>query len=233
MEKEKIEAALEAIWNKYNDRQFENGTVKQVLFDGRKYVYAEPEYGKNILITGLNPSYQAKNKKILTPYKYSETDSSLFTTIKKTINHTEDSAYLDLFYYRQTEPFFLKEIYDEGPEGLQFLADQLYLTQHLIEEAKPKLIIVLSEESWVFWGKDPNFIWMGYNFEDVNGTNLKEGELLRITGLKYSTFRVAKDINYTALDGTLVYFSKSLNKADANTKKGIAEDMKKIFNTYL
>src|SRR5690606_40958830 len=85
--------------------------------------------------------------------------------------------------------------------GLTFIAEQLNLTQHIIEDIiKPKIIIVKNKESAAYWGKyaEKGIIWMGYELEFLEITQF--GELYKIVGLLDSTKRIAPKTKQTNIE---------------------------------
>lgn len=228
-----IERQLDAIWNRCleNKNDFKE-EVHDVLFDGRKYIYPLPER-KKILITGMNPSFNENNRETRQPYTFSTAKHAYFTTLRNVVGST-DAAYIDLFYFRVTEQSFLRALFASRENGLRFLGEQLQLTQTIIEEEiQPQLIIVFNKTSWGFWGKNTETVWMGYLFKEKDISGLKEGCVCEIVGLQNSAARVAPNIRSTRLKGTLVYFSRHLNRTSQEFKKRVEADillLKKIIS---
>lgn len=193
----KIKTKLDEIWERYKLSLGHNETYQ------KGYVYSIPRRS-NILVTGINPSYNGKPSH---PFYYDTADNQYFKNLRII---APDATYLDLFNVRGNQ-HCIAEI-AKLQEGLFFLADQLRYTQELIEDTvKPRLILVFNKGSWGYWGYDPNpsIVWMGYEFEFV--IELEYGRLMRITGLKDSPLRIAQHLKTTNLNGCLVYFSKYLN----------------------
>jgi hypothetical protein len=117
--------------------------------------------------------------------------------------------------------------------GLRFLAAQLNLTQHVIEEIiKPKVIIVKNKESSAYWGKlsSKGIIWMGYEFDYIR--NLPFGELYKIIGLSNSTDRIAPEIKETNLKGSYIIFSKHINQYTKREERPTAIQVFNLLNEY-
>ncbi|RZJ63759.1 MAG: hypothetical protein EOO47_28015 [Flavobacterium sp.] len=211
MNKEIIESELNAIWDRYGNA-FQRKDISDII--NRKYVYSLPEK-TDILITGINPSFQEKNRFAPNHYSFRDAKHTYFTTLRKIIPehiHLKENAisYHDIFYFRNTEQAILKQFYAD-PLGLEFLAEQLNLTQKIIEWAAPSTILVMNKGSWAFWGKEKNCTWMGYDFKG-EPDNYQFGELLNIVGLREDSDRVSQSLNETNLIGTKVYFSRHLNR---------------------
>lgn len=219
-----IENRLTTIWNKYSS-QFNNANLNEVL--NRKFVYTEPQKS-DILITGINPSFREGSLKEPVSYKLSDAKHSYFTTIRKIVPNIEGHiSYLDLFHFRNTEQAILSKFYAEKEYGLNFLAEQLNLTQHIIEWIAPKVILVMNKGSWCFWGKEPSSTWMGYEIEPITDT-LKFGDLCQIKGLRKNNDRIAPEIEQTTLIGTKIYFSRHLNRVNNQQLMKIREEIVSI-----
>lgn len=209
--KNQIEKTLADIWSKYK-----GSLVGSRTYD-RGFVYSIPK-PSDILITGINPSDNGLPSHF---FYFDDTNYPYFNKLKKI---APNAAYLDLFNIRG-EQNCITEI-AKLPMGLDFLADQLSQTQHLIENiVKPKLILVFNKGSWGYWGFDPNpsIVWMGYDFEFVK--ELEFGKLMRIKGLKISSMRISQDIVTTNLNDCLVYFSKYLNYTSNLTLEKIKNEI--------
>jgi hypothetical protein len=215
MENQKTQ--LDKIWG--NDMTKLPPWVKE-----RGYCYAVNTEQKDLLITGMNPSFNEKiDKNGHLPYKFIDSigdgklDSDYWRNMRKMvsdevpgINLRDRAAYLDIFYFRKTKQ---SEIYDElirleeTNKWREFAGDQLKLTQNTIEEViKPKLFVVANKGSYAYWGKEKKFIWMGYTFDDIKETDY--GTLCKITGLPQHSDRINKDLESTCLEGALVLFSE-------------------------
>ena len=132
-----------------------------------------------------------------------------------------------------------KEILKKGKEdnegGIKFIADELNLTQHIIEDIiQPRLILVKNKESWAYWGKlkDDGLIWMGYEFEKIKDFASGELELYIITGLLNSDKRIAQEFNSenTHVKGCYVLFAKHINQYVSKEKRPTAELLNNILN---
>ncbi len=225
--KEKVENKLKEIWKKYKGK-FESDEVSCLI--DRSYVYATPE--KNtILITGINPSYvESKKEEKLNTYTLSSAKHSHYTRIRNLVNCTYYSAYLDLFYFRNTSQSLIAKILKEK-NGVEFLADQLAVTKETIEWIQPKVILVLNKGAWAFYGLNPSSVWMGYEFQKEK--DMAGGELHRIVGFRVSNEIIAPEIKETNLVGTYVYFSRSLNRIKTEDFENMKKDISEIIEKHL
>lgn len=231
MKNEDLKFALSKIWEHYLQlKLFKSKELNSVL--KRKFCFAEPEHTGKILVVGFNPSYKQGNDEVIT-YTLPTAVHPYFTTIRKTISDRGESTYLDLFFFKYTvQAAIQKLISNEGEAGLSFMAEQLKLSQRIIEDSNPELILVLNKGAWAYWGVNPKYVWMGYIFEEVNDIELNEGKLMRITGLQDSHLRVSPEITETNLVGKMVYFSRHLNRVPSDKRKKITNEIDAIKKKY-
>ena len=209
----------------------------------RGYVFYNNEERKNLLITGINPSFreeESKGRLGFNTTKLLEREAKhdvYWSPIRKMLYNQDidlvaQTAYLDIFYFREKEQTFLKRELLSQPEGIRFIVDQLNLTMHTIEEViQPKLIIVKNKESAAYFGKEAvkrEWIWMGYALEQVCNTYC--GELYKITGLIDSHERIAPEITQTALVGTLVLFTRHINQYTKRELRPTAEFLNRLLH---
>ncbi|MDO4691295.1 MAG: hypothetical protein Q4A64_00315 [Porphyromonadaceae bacterium] len=221
-----------------------------LLISKRGYAFAHNQDQKDILITGINPSFrdgesngvlQWNIDKIWFPEKNENgsTYDVYWSPIRKILHGSgidlrAEASYLDIFYFREREQTFLRSQLLSKPEGIRFVAEQLNLTMHIIEEIiRPKLIIVKNKESWAYFGKyaqEKGWIWMGYTFELVC-EKLPCGELWKITGLIDSPERIAPEITETGLIGTFVLFTNHINQYTKREKRPTPELLQQILQS--
>ena len=221
MTEEIIAAELTELWEEYKGK-FNNPLLNEVLERG--FGFAIPKKCE-VLITGINQSYQPKNPDALLRYSYHDAKHSYFTTLRKVvptqINEVEvNVSYLDLFYFRNTEQTLLSEYYKEHL-GISFLSRQLKLTQKILEWISPKAILIMNKGSWVFWEHTYKYPWMGYQVKLLND-RLNFGILYEIIGLKSSGAESSSVLKPSELIGTKVYLSRHLNRL-SNEKLGLIE----------
>lgn len=191
------------------------------LIKDRGFDYSENQEQKDILITGINPSFNSEEP-VNNSFNFSDI---IFDRVPKTqywqplkkmiydadIDLREKTAYTDMFYFREKEQNFLNKYILSNPNGIKFIVDQVNLTQHIIEDIiKPKVIIVANKESSAYWGKltEEGIIWMGYKLEFVQ--NMVCGELYRITGFLESNERIGPEFSVTNLKHSFILFLNTL-----------------------
>jgi len=205
----------------------------------RGFDYSENDAQKDILIAGINPSFDPQEA----PDKSYNFGDILFNRVPRSrywqpikkmlcdegIDLRDRAAYLDMFYFREKKQAFLKKEILPNPAGIRFLVDQVNLTQHIIEDVvKPKVIVVANKESSTYWGKlaSEGIIWMGYDLRLVK--RLKEGELYRIAGLLDSDQRVGPEFRETNIKNSLILFSQHINRFTPSEKRLTAHALQAI-----
>ncbi len=209
----------------------------------RRFVYCENETQKDILITGINPSFSDKESSQNPKYNFQDAINAkhIYWRTLKRILITDDGkislinqcAYSDLFYYREKDQAKLRREIIKSTNGLSFLGAQLNLTQHVIENIiKPKVILVKNKESAAYWGKlsDKGIIWMGYEFEFLR--NLPFGEVFKIIGLCKSNERIAPEIKETNLKSSIIIFSKHINQYTKKEERPTPLCLLDLLNEY-
>ena len=241
---EDIGNTIDKIWNS----DYMNALAKELPWiKSRGYVFAHP-YKADLLITGINPSFRKGDEERndpkghgdarvnFRPETWKERNGRFWDTyfgpmrrmlvdVDNGINLMNRFDYLDIFNFKEKNQEVLRKQIMNKPEGVEFAKNELYLTQHIIEDIiKPKLILVKNKESWAYWGKlrDKNLIWMGYDFEKIR--DYQCGELFKIVGLLDSKDRVAQDITNenTSLKGTFVLFTEHITQYTKKEKRPTA-----------
>jgi len=199
----------------------------------REYVYSINNCKKEILITGINPSFRSNECEKSGSFDFQNImDSKKWDTywgpIKKMLYDIENNidlraqtAYLDIFYFREKNQKILKK--ELLKNGIPFIIEQLNLTQKIIEYIiQPKLIIVKNRESAAYWGRysNENIIWMGYELEFIETNNY--GDLFKIIGLIPSNQRIAPEILNTNLLNSLILFTNHINQFTSKEKRPTA-----------
>lgn len=219
-----IQKRLLEIWN----RNYINELPKVIKERGFNYSINQEQ--KDILITGINPSFRKgdQNGNMCFDFKIIAKDTkydTYWTSLKKLvvnedIDLIDNTACLDIFYFRERDQKFLTKNILSNSAGLSFVAEQLNLTQHIIEDViKPKVIIVKNKESAAYWGKyaDKGIIWMGYELEFLEDTFF--GELYKIKGLINSTQRISPEIKQTNIENSLILFTVHINQYTKREKR--------------
>ncbi len=202
----------------------------------RGYLFSENKVQKDILITGINPSFRENDKQIdFRSFDFQQTVidkkwDNYWSPLRNIVYDPENnidlriqSSYLDIFYFREKEQKKIRKEILKSSEGVRFLAEQLVVSQYVIEEIiSPKIIIVKNRESAAYWGKfaEKGIIWMGYQLDFIQ--NCACGELYKITGLNNSIERVSPDIKDTKLLNTLILFSQHINQYTKKEKRPTA-----------
>jgi hypothetical protein len=236
-----IKNRLSNVWNVYKDNL-------PTEINDRSFLYFTNECQKDILITGINPSWRGRigidkpedhKLDFLHCLQHPKHDNywsplkKILISEKSDLNFTSTSAYLDIFYFRETKQTFLKNKILKSRNGIAFLVDQLVITQEIIENIIiPKIIIIKNKESAAYWGRysEKGMIWMGYQFEFISTSMY--GEIYRIVGLINSPERISKELKKTNLVGTIVLFSHHINQYTKRTNRPNAELINKLVDLY-
>lgn len=244
MKNSELEEKLKKIWNDFSSdgvNGIDNLELKLVLKRG--FCYADPEQTGKTMVIGFNPSFKEGNEGKI-HYTFINAVHPYFSIIRNTLNgntmnqKVDDAVYLDLFYFRYTIQAEIQKMLDNaGEKAIAFMIEQLKLTQEIIEDIKPKLMIVFNTGAWAYLGFSEKFVWMGYTYEEVKDIELKrlkikEGKLMRITGLKDPSLRINPSIQSTNLVGTLVYFSRHLSRVPMPKRMSIHNEIKDIKTTF-
>lgn len=222
---------LNEIWIRYkNDIPLE-------IFE-RRFIYSINEVQKDILITGINPSFRETDDINCNFYNFQNEVipeirwDNYWGPLKKilhsddySLDYTSICAYLDIFYFREMNQKILSTQILKTTGGLNFIAEQLRLTQQVIEDViKPKIIIVKNKESAAYWGRyaEKNIYWMGYDFERIKEFPF-DFEVYRIKGLLDTPERLLPEKQKTNLIGSIVIFVPHINQYTKKEKKPTAE----------
>ena len=230
---EDIDRRIREIWNKPYMKELPSWVSR------RRYRYADP-IKADLLITGINPSFRPNdNENLPDEYRHGSAKDNFFLAkydnywgpLSKMIDEElkDRFDYLDIFHFWEKDQYKLrKEILCIGESGRQFIADELNLTQHIIEDfIQPHLILVKNKESWAYWGKVAGYVWMGYEFEKVN--DYPCGELCKIVGLQKND-RISPEIEDTCLKECYVLFSRHINQYTKREERPTSDLLKKILN---
>lgn len=232
-----IEEKLNEIWTRDYIESFPTEITD------RKFCYAINEDQRDILITGINPSFRNNEKNGIVKFHFDAIANdakhdTYWSSLKRIVcsddlNYLYRTAYLDILYYREKEQDFLKKVIFKNPNGVQFIVDQLNLSQNVIEKViQPKIIIVKNKESAAFWGRYSNdgIIWMGYDLELVASTRF--GEVNKIIGLVDSDERIAPEIEKSNLEGSIILFTHHINQYTSKEKRPTAKLVNVLLDFY-
>jgi hypothetical protein len=227
---------LNHLFSKYHN-QFNSQHLNEIV--NREYVYSKLNQNANILICGINPSYRVKEDNP-NAYEFDFNDEKVKKDpyFKKFHDKTKgiQTNYIDLLRQRHTSQsdigLFMKE-----EKGLQFIIDQLKVSQNAIENLKPKLILVFNRMAGQFWGRDAIYykngnarsVWMGYTFipTEIEGA-------MKITGIIQHSDRINQSLKQTNLIGTIIYFSSFISyRTSRKVKTKINKDVPALINQYV
>lgn len=142
-------------------------------------------------------------------------------------------TYTDLFYFREKQEFLREQILP-NPNGIRFVAEQLNLTQHILEEViVPKLIVVVNREADAYFGKfydEKGWVWMGYKFQFIQ--KMACGELYKITGLIESPHRIAPEFKTTNLENSYVLFTQTIGQEKNASELPSSAVIKTLLDCY-
>ncbi|MBO7145411.1 MAG: hypothetical protein J6W13_11380 [Salinivirgaceae bacterium] len=202
---------LDHLWNKYSH-------LSPLMQNG--YRACQISEQKDILIIGLycNTDQIVKGKTIY-PLSQHERISSLDYNLNGAgINLQSRAAYMDLLPIQSSNAPI--EILNEiilNPKMFDYVIEQMSLNQTIMEDVvRPELIIVKSDESWAFFGKNPEYVWMGYAFKTIAKTSY--GELCCIVGFRPED-RIQPGRHQTNLLGTKVLFHQGIAIPAIETRK--------------
>jgi len=164
---------LNRIWH---NPDYKNDTFLRAYIN-RGYAFPEIEKAE-LLFIGLNP---AGREEIGNSFSYNLQQAikdlpNFYGRYNKLAEQIGASwTYTDMFYFKETDSKMLDSLIKQ-PLGIQFLVEQLIITQQLIEEIKPKVIVVFNAKARMFFGLEQNReknegVWMGYQ---ANATDLYE-----------------------------------------------------------
>lgn len=199
------------LWNKYRHLSpvMQNG-YRVCQMSGKKDILIVGLYYRTRVLKSSNYIYPLHQYEFLESLTYSLNDENMYLQSR--------TAYMDLFPIQSTSASYeiLKEII-QNPKMFDYVVEQISLNQTIIEDVvRPKLIIIQDEHSWAFFGKLPEFVWMGYEFQLIEKTAY--GDLCRIVGFR-SDDRIQPDRKQTNLIGTKVLFHQGITFPATETKK--------------
>ena len=202
-----------------------NEEVNRIL--SRGFCYSEFQ-SKKLLFVGINPSYLPDAK--IESHHYCVEDAlkeykkyfGKFEELAKGTKYENDWTYIDLFFFRETEQ---KKIQNLLNNDIDFIVNQLRLTNEIINEINPEIIVVCNSSSSRFFGINKNNdenIWLGYNFTFDNEYCAEV-----ITSLDNNS--IIEDKNKIEnLIGTPVLFSSILTYQDTHSKKRLNWIIKRV-----
>lgn len=149
---------------------FNDATVKDKSPFDRGFAFPGIIEKDAVLFLGINPSYNKKNGENLNPF-YSVGQSiekgyfKRFSEAGRFCGATW--THLDLLGIRETNQKTVEAL--QG-DYLGFICDHLDLSKEILEESRPKVLVVCNTMARRYLGKDrfgDHNIWMGYEFGDM------------------------------------------------------------------
>ena len=144
-----------------------NEDVQEII--DRGYVCANTKPNE-ILFIGINPSYTKDAKPESYFYNVSNAVGDYgkhykpFDNLISNTKYKGEWSYIDLFYFRETDQKKLDLIIKNE---IQFIVEQLRLTNEIIKQINPQIIVVANSKANNFFGvnkKGNKNIWYGLNF---------------------------------------------------------------------
>lgn len=184
---------------------------------------------KKLLFIGMNPSYVKGS--IVGSHSYSVADALIgynrhYGKFQDLVNETKyenDWTYIDLFYFRETEQFKIGEVIKEDVE---FIIKQLQITDEIINEINPEIIVVCNSGASNFFGinkvDNKHNIWLGYDFKFDENLGIE-----RIIGINKNSILDSKNISENIF-GKPFLFSSTLTYLDNFNKKRMKWIIKKV-----
>ena len=190
------------LWGKY-------GTINNIMKRG--YKICQNITQKDILIVGYNPKYNTDNSidnLSIYPLPEDAIINQLLVSPQKNLRYK--TAYIDLFSFQESDHQIANQQIVLNPQLFGYVVEQICLTQNMIEEIiKPKLIIILNQDSWAYFGKLPQFTWMGYHYQSLG--QIQNHEVCRISDYTDNNDRINREREHTNLKGTCVLFLSENN----------------------
>jgi hypothetical protein len=252
-----IENKIKTIWS---DKNTKNDLTDTIFERGWCYCNDVLEDEKKILLIGFNPSFREDDDQKSNSYSFKDIMNN---TRNKSVNTKGCwdpywnsisnmlcdanvdlrgiTSYWDIFSFREkNQSEFKKQIIKENPSS--FVIKHIQLAQEIIEEIKPKLIIVKNKEAWAyfgyFFGRDDSNLkkvrWMNYKYEDIGDIPCGETryELKRIIGIHDGYDLNAIQGGQTSISGAKVLFMPHINQYMKKENRPSAQWLKDIIEKY-
>ena len=177
MEENTLLKAYKNVINEWKERtENKNGDVLELI--DRGLIVCENTHRRGLLLTGINPSFNEKDKDV--PFfVFSEAKGSRYWATKHNLFGGRDSdlvqnhmGYLDLFPLKESRQLRFEKILRPYNDLRMLL---LKKTQEEIERIDPKLIVHANKGSLYYWGLNPTTYqkdyenpWLNYDFDEIN-----------------------------------------------------------------
>lgn len=157
--------------------------ITEIIEKDLKKIISNPEYSNfpksflfpktiiqnSLLFIGINPS--SSNDQIEYDSYDLKQNNNLHSYFKKfediALGCKMDWTHLDLLFFRETHQNYIQGIL-ATKNGVNFIWEQLQISDNLIKICKPKIIIVCNTQARTFLGKDKQGNrneWLNYNFK--------------------------------------------------------------------
>ena len=175
--KEKFGKPIEQIWK---NKEFDNISIKK-----NGYASQDEIEERSLLFIGINPSISNENewdkfynntqKRTEKTHKY----FNRFFEISKEVGLRW--SHIDLLFLRCTDQKEVAKICRKYENGTQFIWEQLMISKQIIEQAKPKIIVINNSFARRLLGKEKENgqqEWLGFDFkfDDSIGTDRIEND---------------------------------------------------------
>ncbi len=162
--KEKYESELLDILN--------NPNYASIPFIERGFVSIGAIPHSSLLFIGINPSFQTKATPNELDYYCLKPDGNDYKRYFGKFEQLAHSAnlplgHMDMLYFRETKQNNIDEIMSVS-FGREFIVKQLEISKNILENVKPKIIVVCNTKARQLLGKDKNNgsnLWLNYDFE--------------------------------------------------------------------
>ena len=215
---ERIKRGLEELFS----IKTSNNDVQEII--NRGYVCANVEPNE-ILFIGINPSYIKNDKKESFTYDVKQAVNDYpkhYKHFQKLLSNTKYKkkwSYIDLFYFRETDQ---KKVDLIIKNEISFIVEQLRLTNKIIKQINPKIIIVANSKANNYFGinkllKNGEYtnIWYGLEFEfDTNSG------LMKVIGIDDNS--IVDNSNYEFYKDKLFLFTSTLTYMNKFNKERLS-----------
>ncbi len=204
-----------------------NPKVQNIINRGFVSAISKPN---KILFIGINPSYIPGSLPQSYFYDVSEAVKKYpkhyknFNELLLNTKHQDKWSYLDLFYFRETDQNKINLIIQND---ISFIVNQLRLTNEIIKDINPNIIVVANSKASNFFGinkfidKKGEYIniWYGLDFKFDEKTGL-----MKVIGINKNSILEYDDFNF--FKNKLFLFTSTLtymNRFDKNRLKWLIE----------
>lgn len=207
-----------SFWHKMNDDLWEKfGNLHEIL--ARGFCICDVNEQKDVLVVGMNPSFPPSSTPGNLVYKLPNESKGYWGDVNRMLKSTRTSlhpvaAYLDVFSFRESSQAIAEKEIICNQRVFPYVLEQIESVQKIIEKViRPKVIIIKNKGAWAFFGKYPEFTWMGYEFEQIDKFN--SFDVCRIKGFSNRKDRINQSsLTDTNLKGTIVVFANHTDVID-------------------